>query len=306
MNKEFVNWLQKKRSRSNLECRSGFLGRRISKSIFARKLSKDELQIPPNQLTRLRREGMARLYVASVRANTPKIIWTFWDKGEENAPFLVQECFRSWREKNPDWKLNVLDRSSIDTVVDLSFVPSETRIQLIADALRVELLRLHGGVWVDATVLCTQKLDSWLPGRMEFGFFFPRNPSLKNYRPLGNWFLAATPESYAITAWSQASKAYWKGPNKWSDVGLNNRPQGLLYHFMFEWLTINDPYLDAIWRGVPSLESRPSHIVQAYLKGKVGVSEAQAALSDPTIPVHKLNWRVEIDPKDWSELLQQR
>lgn len=44
----------------------------------------------------------------------PKIIWLFWSQGIASAPPLVATCVESWREKNPDWGIRLLDESSAE------------------------------------------------------------------------------------------------------------------------------------------------------------------------------------------------
>ena len=88
----------------------------------------------------------------------PKIIWTYWEQGRHNAPPVIQRCFESWEYWNPGWTLHVLDRCTLNRYTDLEqridFSRDDITIQKRSNLIRVSLLRTHGGVWADATVMC--------------------------------------------------------------------------------------------------------------------------------------------------------
>ncbi|MGH7859877.1 MAG: capsular polysaccharide synthesis protein [Candidatus Binatia bacterium] len=83
-----------------------------------------------------------------VHRSLPRVIWMYWHDGEAASPDLVRRCIRSWREANPGWEIRVLDAATARELIDLSHLPSDVRIQLATDVLRIEILREHGGVWV--------------------------------------------------------------------------------------------------------------------------------------------------------------
>lgn len=123
----------------------------------------------------------------------PNHIWCFWDQGENQAPPLVRRCIASWRQHNPRWQLCVLDRESLAEYVSLPREIDITRkdltVQKVSNLVRLYLLRTYGGVWADATLFCSEPLDSWLPQYFTTGFFAFRSP--KRDRLMANWFLAA-------------------------------------------------------------------------------------------------------------------
>src|SRR5262245_44082221 len=105
----------------------------------------------------------------------PKRIWFLWLQGIAQAPPLVRACLESWRRWNPDWQIEVLDQSNLDTFLPASaqLGGRSERIQAAAlsDLIRVNILNRHGGVWTDATCLCRKPLDVWLPQLAQAGFF---------------------------------------------------------------------------------------------------------------------------------------
>ena len=49
----------------------------------------------------------------------PRIIWFMWLQGLTSAPKLVQKCYESWRKHNPEWRLVLLDQSTLDDWINI-------------------------------------------------------------------------------------------------------------------------------------------------------------------------------------------
>lgn len=136
-------------------------------------------------------------------------IFSFWDKGRANAPKAVQICLDRWEQMNPGHKLHVLDEADLRRIVtDLPFDIGALPVQARSDILRVRLLRMHGGAWVDATLLPVLPLDRWSETYLGTAgvFLFAGRPS--QWR-LGNFFILAPNGSYLIDAWDDAVRDYW-------------------------------------------------------------------------------------------------
>lgn len=142
-------------------------------------------------------------------AGLPRIIWTFWLQGWDDAPQIVRRCHQSWRQLNPEWDIRALDSRTVAQHLDLAAVLGANRAspQAISDILRMNLLADHGGVWVDATVFCCQPLDSWLWSALAAGFFAFTNPGPD--RLIASWFLASQPGNPLTCAWRDAVNRYW-------------------------------------------------------------------------------------------------
>lgn len=136
-------------------------------------------------------------------------IFSFWDKGRANAPKAVQICFDRWEHLNPEHKLHVFDEEDLRrTVTDLPFDIGELPVQARSDILRIRLLRMYGGAWVDATLLPVLPLDRWSETYLGSAgvFLFAGRPSLWR---LGNFFILAPNGSYLVDAWDDAVRGYW-------------------------------------------------------------------------------------------------
>jgi hypothetical protein len=141
----------------------------------------------------------------------PKIIWTFWLQGWDEAPEIVWQCRKSWERLNPDWDFRALDMRAAERYVDLAKVLGPNRAtaspQAISDILRMNLLADRGGVWVDATVFCCRSLESWIETAFKSGFFVFTNPGPD--RLISSWFVASSPANPLTCAVRNAVDRYW-------------------------------------------------------------------------------------------------
>ncbi|MCM5704940.1 capsular polysaccharide synthesis protein [Larsenimonas salina] len=129
----------------------------------------------------------------------PRILWMYWNTPADEAPEVVRLAIASWQALNPEYEVRVLtDDTMVETLgVDLFSVFTLSRIKLTlamkTDVLRLYLLSVYGGVWVDATVFCLQPLEKWLPeARAPLDLFTFRHPTERS-RPVEAWFIAASP-----------------------------------------------------------------------------------------------------------------
>ncbi|HST44494.1 MAG TPA: capsular polysaccharide synthesis protein [Luteimonas sp.] len=129
----------------------------------------------------------------------PALVWTYWTGAE--PPLVVRRCVARWRLLNPGFDIRVLDDRSA-AVHGIEWPPalaaqSPTRR---ADWLRLEVLRRHGGIWLDASIILTQPLD-WVlalqrASRSDFiGYRLALYTADPAWPVVENWFMAAPPNS---------------------------------------------------------------------------------------------------------------
>lgn len=147
-------------------------------------------------------------------------IFSYWDSGRDNAPAVVQKCFQRWEDLNPEHRLVVLNAHDLrDVLSDLPFDVGALPVQAQSDILRVRLLRLHGGAWVDATLLPVLPLDLWHDTYVgTTGFFVFGGPPV-HWR-LGTFLILAQAGNPFIQALDQANRDYWTHPRQAYDVQL--------------------------------------------------------------------------------------
>ena len=110
-----------------------------------------------------------------------KIIWQYWGQGydKDNVPELVRICMASVDKYASDCTIIRLSDLNITQYIDLPsvFVKKREKIPLshFSDILRCFLLAQYGGLWLDVSVLLTNKLPDRL---FEQKFFvYQRDPN---------------------------------------------------------------------------------------------------------------------------------
>ena len=95
-----------------------------------------------------------------------KNIFLLWLQGWDNAPWLQKQVAKSWEINNPDWIINYIDLDNLkDYIDDIDYIydkSKEIRMPAKSDIIRLSLLKNHGGVWADSTLLCMQPLNHWV------------------------------------------------------------------------------------------------------------------------------------------------
>ncbi len=129
----------------------------------------------------------------------PRVIYSLWLQGSDQAPALVRSNWHRWQTLNPEYEVVILDKDTAlrltgELPADISKIPPQAASNLI----RIALLRQYGGIWVDATALPVRPLADWLePLVARSGFIaFAYDGQT---RPLANWFLAAEQGSLLVS-----------------------------------------------------------------------------------------------------------
>ena len=90
----------------------------------------------------------------------PKVIWTMWWQGEENAPTIVKSTLYYMRKfaKKHGYRMIVVDSENIEeyvTIPDTIYRKLETKkinLANFSDLVRFMLIDQHGGIWLDSTM----------------------------------------------------------------------------------------------------------------------------------------------------------
>ncbi|QIL84091.1 mannosyltransferase [Diaphorobacter sp. HDW4A] len=129
----------------------------------------------------------------------PRIIWAFWTGASK--PELIERCFANWHRMCPQFDIRILDEDSVLQYLD-AIPPSlqQASAPKRADWVRAELLKRHGGIWLDASTILTTSLD-WVIDEQArtqsdyVGFYLEQFTADAAYPVIENWFMAAPPGS---------------------------------------------------------------------------------------------------------------
>ena len=127
-----------------------------------------------------------------------KRIWSYW---EGSQPEIVKKSIESWKKYLPDWEIIVLDKESlkqypIEKPASYETLTPTTR----SDVIRLSLLFLYGGVWMDASIILLENFD-WLDAYVEQPYYgFVWREQRKQF--IESWFIfAPRPLEPTFNAW---------------------------------------------------------------------------------------------------------
>ncbi len=92
-----------------------------------------------------------------------KSIFIMWWQGEDKAPALVKACIDSVRRHARGHEVIVISKDNVEEYVHLpEFVMSKVGWGIsfthLSDLIRLNLLALYGGAWIDSTVFCARDI----------------------------------------------------------------------------------------------------------------------------------------------------
>lgn len=219
-----------------------------------------------------------------VRQN--RTIWAYWHQGIANAPLLVKKCVRSVCQNKPaEYDMIVLDQSNIRQYV--WFAPfiwdklgrgaiSKTHF---SDLLRIELLYLYGGCWVDATVFCSGAI---VPYMLDADLFFFQWSMLGESVLKGSsWWIAAQKGSRTIRRARDYLYRYWEQ----EDVLRHY----YLLHIILSRVIDEDSCCMAEFKSMPYVCNAGPHVLYANMEFAYSASKWRAVKAHSD--VHKLSYK---------------
>ena len=154
-------------------------------------------------------------YLSKQEQIIPKKIWCYWDQGFSDASPIVKLCQNKIQQLHPDWNLYFLDKNTINQYLNFSNIsfPEKNYYQKKADYIRLALLEKYGGIWVDASIICTQSFD-WIytiqsQDQSTMLVYYADHFTVDILNPvLENWFIAAIPHHPFIKLWKNDFQHY--------------------------------------------------------------------------------------------------
>ena len=213
-------------------------------------------------------------------------IWICWFQGIENAPDLVKKCYQSVKDNYSDKEIILITSENISEYISFpDYILEKWKKGIITnthmtDLLRLELLIRYGGMWLDATVLCTGRAPEYFfnsdlffyqllkPGRNGNGIYF------------SSWLMEAKTNNKVLMATRELCYEYWKTNNSMWDYFL-------LHDFMS---IVLEKYEDA-WKKVVPRDNATPHILLLRLFDQYD-EEMWNAIKSQT-QFHKLSYKYE-------------
>jgi len=187
-------------------------------------------------------------------------IYILWFQGFENAPDIVKRCIDSWKYYNPTWNIQIICNDNLIKYLNIEDYIQINKLTInntaLSDVIRIILLKLYGGLWVDATTFCNKPLDDWLNEYISEGFFAFDKPGPD--RLISSWFLYSDIDNYIINSWFDLTIKYYK---------INNTPHTYFwFHYLFGQLYNSDIKFKKIWNSVKKIPA--NNLGPHYLQEK--------------------------------------
>lgn len=152
-----------------------------------------------------------------------KLLWCYWDTGEENMPQFCKLALQTWRCQNPTWTIIVVsEHNKRDYICEASDLPATYEsliVQHRSDLIRLAVLIRHGGVYLDATTLICRGLDAIWDDPDCPNLLFVVD-TLDKKSPLCNAFIfARKPNDPLLKEWLKRANTCFQG----QDMPENNR-----------------------------------------------------------------------------------
>lgn len=226
--------------------------------------------------------------LSSSHQNSNKV-WICWLQGIENAPQLVQKCYESIKKNLSDREIMLITAGNLEQYVRFpEYIIDKWKAGYITnthltDLLRLELLIQYGGMWVDATVLCTEKRENIPDYFFDSELFFYQN--LKPGRDgdatyISSWLISAKTNNKILLATRNLCYEYWRNNKKMDDY--------FLLHVFFS--IVLDFYEDD-WKAVVPRDNGTPHILLLHLFEQYD-EKLWNSIKEQT-PFHKLSYKSE-------------
>lgn len=153
-------------------------------------------------------QGSVSTSVGPASAAIPKKLWTYWNHPQPDS--FVCECIQSWRLQCPDYEVCLVHPGNLAQYVEPRSLPEgflELHPTKQSDWLRLYLVALYGGFWLDASTLLTRSL-SWMQAAADsgtefVGFYLEKFTTQVQKPVIESWAFGALAGSDFIVAWQR-------------------------------------------------------------------------------------------------------
>lgn len=222
-------------------------------------------------------------------------VWVCWFQGLEEAPDLVKKCYQSLKENLTDREIVLITKENMQEYAEFPGYIMEKweRGQIththMTDLLRLELLLKYGGMWVDATVLCTRKREDIPEYYFDSDLFLYQ--SLKpgrdgNAQYISSWLMSAKTNNRILAAVKYLCYEYWKTNDSMVD-----------YFLLHDFFSIVLEYYPEEWNQIIPCDNAAPHILLLRLFEPYDERIWQAVKAQ--IPFHKLTYKFEKGQITW-------
>jgi hypothetical protein len=228
--------------------------------------------------------------------DTKPTIWICWLQGVDSPhPPIVRVCMRSVERFAGVYNIILVTEKNMERYIEIpEHILDKYRKKIIpvahfSDLLRLLLLITHGGIWLDATVLLTNKIPEIIVNQDIFMF---RTSILGNeFLPCSSWFIVAKRNHPILSRVFKVLTFYWKINN--------NLRHYYLFHIAILLVITYDRESKEMWKNILFKNNSDPHLLQFKLFDKFDSLEKEYIWNLSF--VHKLTY-YGID--NWDELIE--
>lgn len=232
-------------------------------------------------------ETFDKNYDASLPHEGSNKVWICWFQGMENAPALVQKCYESVKTNLTDCEIVLITSENLEQYVQFpDYIIEKWKKGIIThthltDLLRLELLIKYGGMWLDATVFCSENRNRIPNYFFDSDLFFFQN--LKPGRDgnafyISSWLISAKSNNRILMATRELCYEYWKKNDSMDD-----------YFLLHAFISIALDRYKNEWDAVIPRDNAAPHILLLRLFDKYDESLWQAVKAQT--PFHKMTYK---------------
>lgn len=230
---------------------------------------------------------LSKIYDEAQMQKPSNVVWICWFQGIKEAPELVKVCYNSVKENLTNKDIILITEENMSNYVTFpDYIIEKWKKGMIThthmtDLLRLELLTRYGGTWIDATVFCSQKIDTIPKYFFEDELFLYQ--TLKPGRDgmslfISSWFISARPNNKILWITKELCYEYWKKNNDLIDYFL-------IHHFICMVLENNEDE----WKKIVPRDNGTPHILLLRLFEEYDDKMWNAIRQQS--PFHKLSYK---------------
>ena len=216
-------------------------------------------------------------------------VWICWFQGIENAPQLVRKCYQSVKKNLSQKEILLITSDNLEKYVQFpDYIMEKWKSGIIThthltDLLRLELLIRYGGIWLDATVLCTEEEEKIPKYFFDSDLFFyqclkPGRDGHSHY--ISSWLMSAKTNNKILTATRALLYEYWKNNKSMDD-----------YYLLHDFLSIVLDYYQEDWAKIYPRDNATPHILLLRLFDRYDEELWQAIKAQTAF--HKLSYKLD-------------
>lgn len=109
-------------------------------------------------------------------------IWVFWWQGEDFMPDIVSVCYKQLKKHSGKHSVILITKNNIQDYLSVpecivNKIGRSMTYTHFSDYVRLNLLAIYGGLWIDSTFLFTKDIDESI---FEYNFFSIKNNPVDN------------------------------------------------------------------------------------------------------------------------------